>query len=617
MVKGRLTRVAFVAACSLTLLAAAPNDLLLTSDSPVADAVMQGERDIVREFLRQGVDVNAAQGDGMTALHWAAVKEDVETAKMLLYAGANVKATTRLGAFTPIFLAAKTGNPAMLETLVDASSDVNVATSMGVTPLMMVAASGNLDAVNLLLDRGADINAEEMKGRTPLMFAAAYNRADVIDVLANQGAEISATSEVVDVGSEAKKWTEEVFGKLRREREAAAKKAKEEAAKKAAAEGAPPPTAEAREGGEKKAEGGSMFGKLFGWLPGVGNEKAQENEQRRRRFFRESFGQLVGKQGGVTALHLAARDGHQEAVEALLAAGAGVNELSTGDKTSPLLIATVNGHFDAAAYLLDQGGDPNLASEANGATPLYAAINLQWGPKSLYPQPQAYHQQKLSYLDFMELLLERGADPNARLTKKVWYSGFNFDLSGVNEQGATPFWRAAYGADVEAMKLLVAYGADPNIRTTKPKERPSVGGETRDVKDLSGLPPVPNGGPAVTPLQAAAGVGYGEGFAANSHRFHPAGQLKAVIYLVEELGADVNARDHEGYAAIHHAAARGDNAMIDYLVSKGADVMVVSREGQTTVDMANGPVQRIQPFPETVALLEGMGALNNNNCVSC
>ena len=88
-------------------------------------------------------------------------------------------------------------------------------------------------------------------------------------------------------------------------------------------------------------------------------------------------------------------------------------------------------------------------------------------------------------------------------------------------------------------------------------------------------------------------------------------------FLVEELGADVNARDHNGYTPIHHAAARGDNELIRYLISKGADPTAVARSGQTTVDMANGPVQRILPFPETVALLESLGAKNNHNCVSC
>ncbi len=125
------------------------------------------------------------------------------------------------------------------------------------------------------------------------------------------------------------------------------------------------------------------------------------------------------------------------------------------------------------------------------------------------------------------------------------------------------------------------------------------------------------GGPGVTPLQAAAGVGYGEGFAANSHRYAPSGMLAAVKYLVEELGADVNAADHEGNTALHQAAARGDVAMIVYLVSKGADVTRVNREGQTTADMANGPVQRTQPYPEALKLLEKLGSKNNHKCVSC
>ena len=88
-------------------------------------------------------------------------------------------------------------------------------------------------------------------------------------------------------------------------------------------------------------------------------------------------------------------------------------------------------------------------------------------------------------------------------------------------------------------------------------------------------------------------------------------------YLVEELGVDVNVRDHDGYSAVHNAAARGDDEMIKYLVEHGADVTFVSRRGQTTVDMANGPQQRVQPFPDTIALLESLGAKNNHNCQSC
>ena len=119
------------------------------------------------------------------------------------------------------------------------------------------------------------------------------------------------------------------------------------------------------------------------------------------------------------------------------------------------------------------------------------------------------------------------------------------------------------------------------------------------------------------PLHAAAGAEYGEGFAGNAHRHAPEAWLASVKYLVEVLGMDVNSRDDGGYTPLHHAAARGDNEVILYLVSKGADVKAVSRRNQTTVDMANGPVSRISPYPKTIELLMSLGAKNSNRCASC
>ena len=135
--------------------------------------------------------------------------------------------------------------------------------------------------------------------------------------------------------------------------------------------------------------------------------------------------------------------------------------------------------------------------------------------------------------------------------------------------------------------------------------------------DRSGVPPLPVGGPGATPLHAAAVPGYAMGFACNSHHVAPTGMLPAVRYLVEELGADVNAIDHDGNSVVHNAASRGDTEMVRYLVAKGADVKKVNRAGQTTIDVANGPVQRTQPYPETIKLLESLGAINNHKCVSC
>jgi ankyrin repeat protein len=327
------------------------------------------------------------------------------------------------------------------------------------------------------------------------------------------------------------------------------------------------------------------------------------------------YNELIVGQGGLSALHFAARDGRRQTTRALVEAGSDVNLPSPADRSTPLLVAVINGHFDLALDLLERGADPGPANRA-GVTPLYAAINVQWAPKAAYPQPRAHLQQHHTYLDVVTALLERGVDPNPRLNRKVWFASYNFDQSNVDETGATPLWRAAYAADVDAIKVLVAHGADPNITTIRVPERRDPDNPD-GARDVSGLPPVSIGGPAITPLHAAAGPGYAKGFAGNSHHVAPGGMLATVKYLVDDLHADVNARDAEGNTALHHAAARGDNAMILYLVSKGADVKAVNRAGQTTVDVANGPVQRVQPYPETITLLEGLGARNNHRCVSC
>jgi ankyrin repeat protein len=438
------------------------------------------------------------------------------------------------------------------------------------------------------LARGADVNAKEkVKGETAVMIAASYGRTDVIRALTAKGADLKVTTKVMDLAA---------FNKEEQERFAQFQQQQQQSqnAGRGGARGPAPP--EPNRGG-----GGRGF-----------NPNAKPGIDRQY-----NFTELVAYWGGMAPLHFAARQGQLEAAQALLDAGADVNQPAVGDNSTPLIIAAVNGHFDLAKALLEKGADPNLMQH-NGVTPLYATLNCQWAAKALYPQPRAYEQQRTSYLDLMQVLLDKGANPNVRLTKKVWYSQYDFDQSGVDEIGATPFWRAAYSADVDAMKLLVKYGADWNIPTSKGAGRPRTGdiGE-RAVQDVSGLPPIPVGGPGVPPLLAAAGQGYGEGFAANHHKFAPGGMLAAVKYLVEDLHVDVNAREHEGNTAIHNAAARGDNEMILYLISKGADPKIVNRAGQTTVDMANGPVQRISPFPETIKLLEGMGVKNNHKCVGC
>ena len=600
-----VTRMRFIAV-NVAALFAVSALLHAAGPAPVAEAAMKRDREAVRALLKNGEDVNAAQGDGMTALHWAARNGDLELTQMLLYAGANVKAATRLGGYTPLLMAADQGHAGVIAALVAGGADVKASNALGTTPLMLAAASGNPQAVTILVENGAEIEAREKTfGQTPLMFAASNNRVEAVKALIKAGADLKTTSKVNNVGNlsgQEQEFLAQASGSgnqaggngTGRNGQVVAPGA-QGAQGAQSAQGAP---------GAQGAGGGGGGRRGFGGKPGI-----------ERPYF---YNELIDKQGGHTALILASRSGFIDAAKTLVAAGADVNQISAGDLTSPLLIAAINGHFDLAKWLLEQGADPNAAA-TNGVTPLYAALNVTWAPRALYPQPRAFNQQQITYLDFMKALLEKGADPNRRLTKKVWYSEYNFDLAGVDEIGATPFWRAAFAGDVAAMSLLVEHGADPNIATMRPAGRRPLGdtGATREAQDVSGLPPIPLGGPGVPPLQAAAGVGFGEGFAANSHIHSPAGFLPGIKFLVEVAGADVNAVDHDGNTALHHAAARGDNESILYLVSKGADVTKVNREGHTVADMANGPVQRVQPWPETLKLLEKLGSKNNNKCVSC
>jgi len=174
-------------------------------DTRLADAAMQGDKAGVQSLLSRKVDVNVAQGDGSTALHWAAYRDDLEMARLLLQAGASVKATSRLGEYTPLFLAAKNGNAPMIDLLVKAGSDVNAPNSAGTTPLMLAAASGKADAVQVLLDRSANINAKDtINGQTALMFAAAVNAGASIKLLAARHADLNAVSTILQprTGSE-------------------------------------------------------------------------------------------------------------------------------------------------------------------------------------------------------------------------------------------------------------------------------------------------------------------------------------------------------------------------------------------------------------------------------
>jgi ankyrin repeat protein len=491
-----------------------------TGDAQLPGAAMQNDIALVRSLLHQKVDVNVAQNDGMTALHWAAYKDNLEIARLLIAAGADAKRVTRIGKINPLFMAATNGDAAMIELLLKAGADANSANELGTTPLMVASASGNVEAVTMLLNHGAAVNAKEQsRQQTAVMFAAARDRAPVVRLLAKHGADVNFVSKITAISNNI------------------------------VDEDGNPIPAPSRTG---------------------------TTQQRPR-----GEGKVTGI-GGMSALHYAARDGFMETARALVESGANVNRVNPMDKSTPLIIASINGQYDIARYLLEHGADPNL-NAVDGLTPLYAALDSKWAPVAWTPTASTADngivQQKTSYLELMKALLDRGANPNAKQLETPWYNPPHHAQRWVQWSSTTPFWRAAVATDVEAMKLLVSRGADAKMPSDE----------------------------KTTTLMAAAGVGWTGNFSVNA----PDSFLVAAKYLVEDLGVDVNAVNTSGYTAIMGAAWRGDNELVQYFASKGAKLDVKTKLGWSVTDMANGPSLRSSvpvKHPETIALLEKLGA---------
>ena len=584
------------------------------ADDPLLDAARRGELETVRELILRGADVDAVRGDGMTALHLAAERGHAEVARALIDAGAAVDAGTRIGRYAPLHLAARGGHGAVVARLLEAGADPNAATTnSGVTTLHLAAGTVNGAAtVTALLEHGADPNAREASaGQTPLMFAAAANRAAAVTALLEAGADPDIATAVVDVlpslalDREANRrfrdmigGPPEVLGQYGPEVDPEAEWA---------GEPAPAHVQAAIRAQREFLRSGYDVGDVSPHSLGRMGRDYPGGPDLVRPPYREV---LVGRTGGMTALLHAAREGHIEAATALLDGGADIDQVSA-DATSPLLMASLNGQFDLALVLIERGADPDLAASTDGATPLFAVLQTQWAPKSNYPQPRAQDVQQAGHMDVLRALVETGADPNPRLNTHLWYWEYGLTKLGIDLTGATPFWRAAFAQDLEAMKLLVAHGADPHI----PTRWPEVGMRERRQQDGrqqedSALPWIPEGAPNAWPIHAAAGGGY-LGLGAFSVRNRPDQFIPAVKYLIEELGADVNQLDSWLYTPMHYAASRGDNELIEYLVSQGGDVTAITRLGQSTADMARGGragfFTRV-PYPETVELLMSLGA---------
>ncbi|HLF11531.1 MAG TPA: ankyrin repeat domain-containing protein, partial [Gammaproteobacteria bacterium] len=286
--------------------------------------------------------------------------------------------------------------------------------------------------------------------------------------------------------------------------------------------------------------------------------------------------------GGLTPLVFAARQGDIASTRLLLAAGADVNQVTEYGWTA-LLTAIQNRYYHLGVFLLENGADPSIANHG-GWTPLYIATdnrNIEGGD---YPT----RKPDMDHLDLIELLLDRGADPNARM-KSSTETRTIFTHQWLHEEGATPFLRAAQSGDLTLLRLLLAHEADPLIGTED----------------------------GTSPLMVASGIGWVEGV---TYEWSPAQTLETVKLLLE-LGNDVNAHNLDGQTALMGAAHKGRNDVVQLLVDDGADpaahdigsrdtIHVLAGVTWQAIDYADGlvrvGVQSAIPHPETAALLRGL-----------
>jgi ankyrin repeat protein len=260
--------------------------------------------------------------------------------------------------------------------------------------------------------------------------------------------------------------------------------------------------------------------------------------------------------GGLTPLLFAARQGCLDCAKILLKSGAEVNAADPNN-ISPLLMATINGHYDVAAFLLDRGADPNIADET-GRTALYAAVDMHTMPASNRPSPNEI-ENNLTSMDLIQALLARGANVNAQLKKLQPYrTKLDRGDDTMLGAGTTPILRAAKAGDAAAIEALLAKGSDPKIPTKF----------------------------GITPLMAAAGLGTKE--EDTTARKKTEAEAISSIKLCLDAGADVNAADNQGQTALHGAAQKGWDQVVQFLVDHGAKLDVKDKKGRTPLDAAMG-----------------------------
>ena len=523
----------------------------------VTDAVKRGDLAGLRALIQKKTDVNAREADGSTALHWAVYRDDLEAADLLITAGANVRAATR-EEVTPLAMACLQGNLPIVERLLKAGADPRERGPNGETMLMYAARNGRVELIKRLIAAGVEVNArEDLRGTTALMWAVTERHAEAVKALLAAGADPAIRSGAAGLPQNylAPRLN------VRNVEEARERRTRAAAAGRSYAEQL-----------ELERKQGSA---QTGPQPRLPADDTDDNVA--------VVAGLVGSGGGgLTALVFAAREGDIESARALLDGGADVNQTSEYGWT-PLLTAINNRNYALAALLVERGADVNRANRG-GWTPLYIATDNRTSEGGDYPVPKP----DLDHLEIIRRLLERGADPNGRVSENTLTRTI-FTMQWFFEDGATPFIRAAQSGDTELMKLLLQYGADPRLATA-------------------------NGDTALT---AAAGIGWVEGVTYERSREE---NVEAVRMLLD-LGLDPNHANGEGRTPLMGAALKGRNPVVQLLVDRGARLDIRDRGSRDTerigsvaagytwqaLDYAEGlvrvGVQGAIAYPETAALI--------------
>jgi ankyrin repeat protein len=463
----------------------------------------------------------------------------------------------------PLVDAVKSGDKATILALLGSHADVNAPEPDGTTALAWAARLNDLGLAERLLRAGANVNAANRYGITPLYLACVNGNPAMIEKLLQSGADANSI------------WTEGETPLMTVARGGSLK-----AAKMLLAHGAQVNATEPVHGQTPLmwAAGQSHPDMMRELIANGADVNARSAIQHWERQVTAEPREKWLPPGGFTGLLFAARQGCLDCAKVLVDAKADINATDP-DGNSAVVLAIINGHYDVAGFLIDQGTDPNLA-DVTGRNALYAAVDFSTMPVDNRPAPKVINEH-LTALDLVQKLSDHGANVNAQLKKQAPYRAkLDRGDDTLLTTGTTPLLRAAKAADLPAMRLLLAQGADAKLATR-------------------------NG---INPLMAAAGLGTKEEDATGRHKTE-ANAIEA-IRLCLENGVDINAVDARGQTALHGAALKGYDHVVQFLTDHGAKPDLKDKRGLTPLDFALGKAGGLgfdgsasEPHPATARLL--------------